>query len=90
MGEGISFALEYGKFAARAILPALRTKRFHFSEYTETFTRSWSGKKLARLQMTARLFYGRTSRFWFALAARSRHQRSGWEAVRTVMRPPLD
>jgi flavin-dependent dehydrogenase len=106
MGEGISFALEYGKFAAQVILSALRTQRFNFSEYTETFTRSLPGKKLARLHMTAHLFYGRTSRFWFALAARSRrlqsvglkwyngvdgwHQRSGWEAVRAVMRPYLD
>ncbi len=103
MGEGISFALEYGKFAAQAILPALRTGRWDFSEYSETLARSWLGKKLARLHMTARMFYGSTSRFWFALAARSRrlqsvglkwyngvegwHQRSGWEAVRAVLRP---
>jgi flavin-dependent dehydrogenase len=103
MGEGISFALEYGKFAAQAILPALRTGRWDFSEYSETLARSWLGKKLARLHMTARMFYGSTSHFWFALAARSRrlqsvglkwyngvdgwHQRSGWEAVRAVLRP---
>ena len=103
MGEGISFALEYGKFAAQAILPALRTGRWDFSEYSETLARSWLGKKLARLHMTARMFYGSTSRFWFALAVRSRrlqsvglkwyngvegwHQRSGWEAVRAVLRP---
>jgi flavin-dependent dehydrogenase len=103
MGEGISFALEYGKFAAQAILPALRAGRFEFSDYTEALARSWLGKKLSRLHWTARLFYGRTSRFCFALAARSRrlqsvglkwyngiegwHQRSGWEAVRAVLRP---
>jgi flavin-dependent dehydrogenase len=106
MGEGISFALEYGKFAAQAILPALRTNRFDFSQYTETLSRSWLGKKLARLHMTARMFYGGTSRFWFALAARSRrlqsiglkwyngvegwHQRSGWEAVRAVLQSHTD
>lgn len=103
MGEGISFALEYGKFAAQAIQSALRTKCCDFSEYSEAFVRSWLGKKLTRLHMTARMFYGGTSRFWFALAARSRrlqsvglkwyngvegwHQRSGWEAVRAVLRP---
>ncbi len=103
MGEGISFALEYGKFAAQAILPTLRTRQFDFSQYTETLSRSWLGKKLARLHMTARMFYGGTSRFWFALAVRSRrlqslglkwyngvegwHQRSGWEAIRAVLRP---
>jgi flavin-dependent dehydrogenase len=106
MGEGISFALEYGKFAAQAILPALRTNRFDFSQYTETLNRSWLGKKLARLHMTSRMFYGGTSRFWFALAARSRrlqsiglkwyngvegwHQRSGWEAVRAILQPHTD
>jgi len=104
MGEGISFALEYGKFAAQAILPALRTSRFDFSQYTETLNRSWLGKKLTRLHMTTRMFYGGTSRLWFALAARSRrlqsiglkwyngvegwHQRSGWEAVRAVLQFP--
>jgi flavin-dependent dehydrogenase len=103
MGEGISFALEYGKFAAQAILPALRTKHFEFSDYTEILARSWLGKKLTRLHLTARLFYGRTGWFWFALAARNPrlqsiglkwyngvdgwHQRSGWEAIRMVLFP---
>ena len=106
MGEGISFALEYGKFAAQAILPALRTKQFDFLQYTEQVRRSWLGKRLTRLHLTTRLFYGSTSRFWFALAARSRrlqsiglkwyngvegwHQRSGWEAVRAVLQPQRD
>lgn len=101
MGEGISFALEYGKFAAQAIGCALRTGQFEFRDYTEAVAGSWLGKKLARLCFTARLFYGATSRFWFALAARSRrlqsiglkwyngvdgwHQRSGWEALRTLL-----
>ena len=105
MGEGISFALEYGKFAAQAIHSALRTKRCDFSEYSETLACSWLGKKLARLHVTARLFYGSTSRFWFALAARSRRlqslglkwyngvegwqQRSGWEAIRAILRPQI-
>ncbi len=103
MGEGISFALEYGAFAARAIMTALHTRRFEFTDYTETLTRSWLGKKLQRLCYTARLFYGRTAPFWFTLAARSRrlqsvglkwyngvdgwHQRSGWEAIKAVLRP---
>jgi flavin-dependent dehydrogenase len=103
MGEGISFALEYGKFAAWMILSALHSGQFEFSDYTETLARSWLGKKLTRLHFTTRLFYGRTALLWFILAARSRrlqsvglkwyngvegwHQRSGWEAVRTVLRP---
>jgi flavin-dependent dehydrogenase len=106
MGEGISFALEYGKFAAQALISALRTKNFDFSRYTETLGRSWLGKKLFRLHLTTRLFYGRTSRFWFAVAARSHrlqsiglqwyngvggwHERSGWDALRAVWQPRQD
>lgn len=103
MGEGISFALEYGKFAAREIDSALRTHQLDFAHYTEALAASWLGKKLTRLYYTTRLFYGRTSPFWFALAARSRrlqsvglkwyngveewHHRSGWDAMWNVLRP---
>jgi flavin-dependent dehydrogenase len=105
MGEGISFALEYGKFAAQAIQSALRSHRFDFADYTDSITRSWLGKKLTRLYYTTRLFYGRTAVFWFALAARSRrlqsvglkwyngvdnwHHRHGWEAVWNIFRPRI-
>ncbi len=103
MGEGISFALEYGKFAARAIRSALHTKQFAFADYTATLSRSRLGKKLTRLYYTARLFYGRTAPLWFMLAARSQrlqsvglkwyngvdgwHERSGWEAVWRLLFP---
>lgn len=103
MGEGISFALEYGKFAAREIDSALRTHQFDFAHYTEALADSWLGKKLTRLYYTTRLFYGRTSLFWFTLAARSRrlqsvglkwyngveewHHRSGWDAMWNVLHP---
>lgn len=103
MGEGISFALEYGKFAAQAITQALSTKRFDFSDHTETLARSWLGKKLTRLYYSTRFFYGPTARLWFFLAARSRRlqslglkwyngvddwpQRSGWEAMAALLWP---
>ena len=102
MGEGISFALEYGEVAAQAVLRALHTQDFTFGDYTQSITQSWMGKKLARLSFATKLFYGRTALIWFTLAARSRrlrsvglkwyngvdgwHQRSGWDAVRTVLR----
>ena len=102
MGEGISFALEYGVFAARAICAALRTQDLSFDSYTRIISQAWLGKKLARLSFATKLFYGRTSRLWFALAARNSrlqsiglkwyngvdgwHQRSGWDAVRAVIR----
>lgn len=106
MGEGLSFAFEYGKFAAGEIVSALRSRGVDFSGYTERFARSRVGKKLFRLAVTSRLFYGPAWRVCFGLAARSRHlqsvglkwyngvegwhQRSGWEAVRAVFRSPSD
>lgn len=104
MGEGISFALEYGKFAAHAVGQAFQTKRFDFADYTETVARSWLGKKLTRLYYATRFFYGSTSRLWFFLAARNRRlqslglkwyngvddwpRRSGWEAMAALVWPP--
>ncbi len=104
MGEGISFALEYGKFAAHAVGQAFQTKRFDFAEYTRTVACSWLGKKLTRLYYATRLFYGPTARFWFFLAARNRRlqslglkwyngvddwpRRSGWEAMAALVWPP--
>ena len=103
MGEGISFALEYGKFAAQAIVSALRAKRFDFADYNETLARSWLGKKLTRLYYSTRFFYGPTARLWFFLVARSRRlqslglkwyngvdewpRRSGWEAMAALVWP---
>jgi flavin-dependent dehydrogenase len=103
MGEGISFALEYGKFAAQTIGEALRTRRFDFTDYTEALARSWLGKKLTRLYYATRFFYGPTARWWFFLAARSRRlqslglkwyngvddwpRRSGWEAMAALLWP---
>lgn len=105
MGEGISFAFEYGKFAAQAIVQAFRTQRYDFADYTETVARSWVGKKLTRLYYATRFFYGSTARWWFFLAARSRRlqslglqwyngvdewpRRSGWEAITTLLGPRM-
>ena len=76
MGEGISFALEYGKFAAQAITHAFQSQHFDFADYTDNVAGSWLGKKLARLHFATRLFYGRTQRFWFALAVRNQRLQS--------------
>lgn len=103
MGEGISFAFEYARRAAVAASCAVARSdgtagSIDFRGYEETVRSSWMGKKLRRLEMGTRLFYGRTWPLWFAFAARSRHaqeigirwyngvdgwdQRSGWEALR--------
>jgi len=103
MGEGISFALEYGKLAAAEIIQAVEERDFSFAEYTRRVRYSWIGKKLRRLAVATGLFYGRTYRLWFALAGLSPrtqeiglkwyngvdgwHQRSGWEAIRAVWQP---
>ncbi len=69
MGEGISYALEYGRRAAAAAAEALSTGDFDFARYE--LGDSWMGKKLRRLEMATRLFYGRTWPLWFAIASRS-------------------
>ena len=78
MGEGISFALEYGFLAADAILAARETGDWSFAAYAEAVERGPLGRKLRRLALGARLFYGPRHRLWFRLAAASRRaQRIG-------------
>jgi flavin-dependent dehydrogenase len=100
MGEGISFALEYGRRAADAAVVAFASGDFSLAAYERDVRASWLGKKLRRLNLAVRLFYGPTWPLWFALAGRSRRvrelglrwyngvdgwdQRSGWEAVRAL------
>jgi len=71
MGEGISFALEYGVMAADAILGARATGDWTFRRYARAVGRGGLGRKLRRLGLGARLFYGRRHRLWFHLAAAS-------------------
>lgn len=101
MGEGISFAFEYGRRAAAAIAAALVTGDLSFRSYAAAVESSWFGKKLRRLELITRLFYGPTWRFWFGVAASSRRaqevgirwyngvdgwdQRSGWTALWTIL-----
>lgn len=98
MGEGISFAFEYGRRAARAVARACGGGAVDFVDYQSAVATSWMGRKLRRLGSAARLFYGPTWRLFFPLAARSRgaqelalrwyngvdqlDQRSGWELLR--------
>lgn len=97
MGEGISYSFEYGRRAAAAVRRAVTTGDFSFADYQESVAGSWLGRKLRRLALGVRLFYGPTWWLWFAFAGRSRQaqeigirwyngvdewdQRSGWEAV---------
>ena len=69
MGEGISYALEYGRRAAGVAAQALARGDFECTSYE--LGDSWMGKKLRRLEMATRLFYGRTWPVWFGIASRS-------------------
>jgi flavin-dependent dehydrogenase len=71
MGEGISFALEYGRLAAEAILAARARGDWSFRGYARAVHRGALGRKLRRLGLAARLFYGPRPRLWFRLAAAS-------------------
>jgi geranylgeranyl reductase family protein len=102
MGEGISFAFEYGRWAANEIAMALARSDFALDGAEQRFRSSWVGKKLRRLSQAATMFYGPGARVWLALAARWEgaqavglrwyngvdgwDRRSGWDALWTALR----
>lgn len=78
LGEGISCAIEYGEIAALELVRGLRSRCFGFEGYEARVRNSPLGRKLGRLALGARLFYGPRSRFWFGVARLSRRaQRVG-------------
>jgi flavin-dependent dehydrogenase len=72
MGEGISFALEYGVLAADAIVAGRERDDLGCGAYARAVTSGGLGRKLRRLALGTRLFYGPRRRFWFRVAATSR------------------
>jgi flavin-dependent dehydrogenase len=72
MGEGISFCFEYGRMAAAAIEWRGGAARCDASAYERAVRGSWMGKKLRRLRLATRLFYGPAWRLCFGIAAHSR------------------
>ncbi len=98
MGEGISFALEYGRWAADEIAVALARGDWRFSGAEARFRAGWMGRKLRRLGQAATMFYGPGARLWLGLAARWRggqeiglrwyngvdgwDRRSAWDALK--------
>jgi flavin-dependent dehydrogenase len=80
LGEGISYALEYGAHAARALADGFAADDLRFAGYGRAVRRSPMGRKLARLALMTRLFYGSSSRLWFWVARlSSRAQRIGMD-----------
>jgi flavin-dependent dehydrogenase len=72
MGEGISFALEYGVLAADAIAAGRARDDLGVGAYVRAVTQGALGRKLRRLALATTLFYGPRRRFWFRVAAASR------------------
>lgn len=72
MGEGISYTFEYGRRVASVIEPALRGDPSAFQGYASSVHGSWLGRKLRRLNLGVRLFYGPTWPLWFGIAGGSR------------------
>jgi flavin-dependent dehydrogenase len=72
MGEGISYAFEYGRRAADTVARAFASHDFSCADYAQSVAASWLGRKLRRLHLGVRLFYGPTWRLWFAIAGSSR------------------
>lgn len=101
LGEGISFAIEYGMLAAQAIERARRTRRWDFADYERAVHDGPIGRRLARLAGAARRFYGPFGSLWFRLARLSPHAqrialdwyngahgwdgRTRWDAVRALV-----
>lgn len=78
MGEGISYALEYGVLAGDAIVAARDRGAQAFADYERAVHRGPLGRKLACLAWAAERFYGPRAATWFRLARVSgRAQRIG-------------
>jgi len=61
LGEGISFALQYGELAATEILRAFKLHDFSFSSYRKHLLKHPVGKGLSLRSAVARLLYSRWS-----------------------------
>jgi flavin-dependent dehydrogenase len=71
LGEGISFALEYGALAAQAIVAARATGNWSFADYGRAVHAGPIGRKIRVLRAGTRLFYGRRSQALFRVASLS-------------------
>lgn len=72
LGEGISFALQFGQLAARALVDGFATGDLRFRGYDRDVRRSAMGRKLRRLGFAARMMYGPAGPLWFRIARLSR------------------
>lgn len=68
MGEGISFALEYGVLAADAIIRGFERGDLDFADYVAAVHAGPLGQKLGLLDAATNRFYGPQGALWFRLA----------------------
>ncbi|MBY0279505.1 NAD(P)/FAD-dependent oxidoreductase [Candidatus Binatia bacterium] len=72
LGEGISFALQFGQIAARVLADGFATGDLRFRGYDRLVRRSPMGRKLRRLGFAARMMYGPAGPLFFRVARLSR------------------
>lgn len=72
LGEGISFALQFGTIAAQTLARGFASGDLRFAGYDRAVRRSAMGRKLGRLGFAARVLYGRGAPLWFRVARISR------------------
>lgn len=72
MGEGISFALQFGQLAAASLARGFAADDLGFRSYRREVQRSPLGSKLRRLGFAARVMYGRMGPMCFRVARLSR------------------
>lgn len=77
LGEGISYALEFGRFAARYALAALEQNEFAFDDYEEKIRASSMGKWLNIKRRVARYVYSDKPRWFYEW---------GWRFASQVLR----
>ncbi len=75
MGEGISYAMQYGRLAAECIAKAWQRGDRLVADYEAMVHQSWVGRKLRRLGWLERMLYGPTFWVWFQLATWSTQAR---------------
>ena len=77
LGEGISYALEFGRFAARYALGALERNAFTFDDYEEKIRASSMGRWLNIKRHLAQFVYGNKPRWFYEL---------GWRVASVILR----
>lgn len=77
LGEGISYALEFGRFAARYALGKFAREDFSFADYEEKIRASSFGRWLRLKRFAAHYLYGNQPRWFYE---------GGWQLAGLILR----